>query len=174
MCIFVFSLILHTLCNLLYQGAKSCVYSFCWPHCQVFLLTFVRQISKPISSITKQLFNTLFCLYSQLFYQLFFFFQFPILRRNSFQIFQVCTHYGSQMSCSSNPECGWCPSDGICYLRTLTSKCASNLKTQKCPGICPNLPDCQSCNLFSSSNTDGYKSPKTSISQIIGNKNVCF
>ena len=76
------------------------------------------------------------------------------------------------MSCSSNPECGWCPSDGICYLRTLTSKCASNLKTQKCPGICPNLPDCQSCNLFSSSNTEGYKSQKTSISQIIGKKHA--
>ena len=72
------------------------------------------------------------------------------------------------MSCSSNPECGWCPSDGICYLRTLTSKCASNLKTQKCPGICPTLPDCQSCNLFSSSNNAGLKSQKPSVSQIIG------
>ena len=77
------------------------------------------------------------------------------------------------MSCSSNPECGWCPSDGICYLRTLTSKCASNLKTQKCPGICPTLPDCQSCNLFSSSNNNGASGFKKSrqnhpsVSQII-------
>ena len=65
------------------------------------------------------------------------------------------------MSCSSNPECGWCPSDGICYLRTLTAKCASNLKTMKCPGICPTLPNCQSCIQFSQT------SKSNSVSQII-------
>ena len=59
---------------------------------------------------------------------------------------KVCTHYGSQLSCSSNPECGWCPSDGICYLRTSTSSCKqSNLQTISCPGICPTLSDCRSC-----------------------------
>ncbi len=61
---------------------------------------------------------------------------------------QVCSHYGSQISCSSNPECGWCPTDGICYLRTSTDKCASNLKTVKCPGLCESLNDCQSCANF--------------------------
>ena len=56
-----------------------------------------------------------------------------------------CSNYGSQISCSSNPECGWCPTDGICYLRTQTGNCASNLKTVKCPGLCSTLPNCQSC-----------------------------
>ena len=69
------------------------------------------------------------------------------------------------MSCSSNPECGWCPSDGICYLRTLTAKCASNLKTMKCPGICPTLPNCQSCIQFSQT------SKSNSVSQIIDDLN---
>ena len=48
-------------------------------------------------------------------------------------------------SCSSNPECGWCQTDGICYLRTDAAKCTSNLKTVKCPGLCEALPNCQSC-----------------------------
>ena len=48
-------------------------------------------------------------------------------------------------SCSSNPECGWCQTDGICYLRTDAAKCTSNLKTVKCPGLCEALSSCQSC-----------------------------
>ena len=58
---------------------------------------------------------------------------------------KICSHYGSQVSCSANPECGWCPNDGVCYLRTATSKCTSNLKTVKCPGLCQAFQDCQSC-----------------------------
>ena len=72
-----------------------------------------------------------------------------------------CSNYGSQISCSSNPECGWCPTDGICYLRTQTGNCASNLKTVKCPGLCSSLPDCQSCTTHGS-----YT--KKSISLILG------
>ena len=53
---------------------------------------------------------------------------------------KVCTHYGSQSSCSSNPECGWCPTDGMCYLRTSTSSCSqSNLQTTACEGICSKI-----------------------------------
>ena len=66
---------------------------------------------------------------------------------------KVCTHYGSQISCSSNPECGWCPSDGVCYLRTSTSMCQqSNLQTTSCPGICPTLSNCKSCTLHGNPN----------------------
>ena len=59
---------------------------------------------------------------------------------------KVCTHYGSQSSCSSNPECGWCPTDGMCYLRTSTSSCSqSNLQTTACEGICSKISNCRSC-----------------------------
>ena len=75
---------------------------------------------------------------------------------------RVCGHYGSQISCSSNPECGWCPTDGICYLRTDTSNCASNLKTVQCPGLCPGLTDCQSCVLHGSRYDD-----RPAVSKII-------
>ena len=84
------------------------------------------------------------------------------LKRND----KVCSHYGSQISCSSNPECGWCPTDGICYLRTSTGSCASNLKTVKCPGICEGLPDCQSCALYSQENG------KKQVSQVIEELNL--
>ena len=48
---------------------------------------------------------------------------------------RVCPHYRSQASCSSNPECGWCPSDSNCYLRTSTGNCTvSNLQARTCPG----------------------------------------
>ena len=57
----------------------------------------------------------------------------------------VCAHYGSRVECSSNPQCGWCPTDGLCYLRSSTRNCTANLQTRSCPGICAALNNCQSC-----------------------------
>lgn len=42
-------------------------------------------------------------------------------------------------------DCGWCPSDNICYGRTFGANCTSNLQTTWCPGICPALHDCHAC-----------------------------
>ena len=62
-----------------------------------------------------------------------------------------CYRHRSQLSCTANPECGWCPADGICYQRTSGANCTSNLQTTQCPGVCPALPDCYSCIVHGSS-----------------------
>uniref|UniRef100_A0A0K2SV94 Multiple epidermal growth factor-like domains protein 8 n=1 Tax=Lepeophtheirus salmonis TaxID=72036 RepID=A0A0K2SV94_LEPSM len=62
---------------------------------------------------------------------------------------KVCSKYGSSSMCKANPECGWCSTTGICYPRTSTSNCSSNLRTNSCPGICPALKDCYSCVIHS-------------------------
>lgn len=56
-----------------------------------------------------------------------------------------CQRHPSQLSCTANPECGWCPADGVCYQRTSGANCTSNLQTTQCPGICPALADCYAC-----------------------------
>lgn len=65
-----------------------------------------------------------------------------------------CLRHRSQLSCTANPECGWCPADGICYQRTFGANCTSNLQTTQCPGICPALPDCYSCTIHGSVPTE--------------------
>jgi multipile epidermal growth factor-like domains protein 8 len=57
----------------------------------------------------------------------------------------VCVHHSSVNECLSNPECGWCSADGLCYGRTIGANCTTNLQTTRCPGICPALGDCHSC-----------------------------
>lgn len=49
------------------------------------------------------------------------------------------------MECTSNPECGWCSADEVCYGRTVGINCTTNLQTTRCPGVCPALGDCHSC-----------------------------
>ena len=61
-----------------------------------------------------------------------------------------CQRHPSQLSCTSNPTCGWCPSDGQCYQRTSGANCTSNLQTTQCPGICPALSDCFACTIHGS------------------------
>ena len=56
-----------------------------------------------------------------------------------------CQRHPTQLSCTANPECGWCPADGVCYQRTSGANCTSNLQTTQCPGICPALADCYAC-----------------------------
>jgi hypothetical protein len=72
-----------------------------------------------------------------------------------------CQRHPSQLSCTANPECGWCPADGVCYQRTSGANCTSNLQTTQCPGICPALGDCYSCtvhgNALTASNGDFVK-----------------
>lgn len=61
-----------------------------------------------------------------------------------------CQRHPSQLSCTANPECGWCPADGVCYQRTSGANCTSNLQTTQCPGICPALGDCYGCTIHGS------------------------
>lgn len=42
-------------------------------------------------------------------------------------------------------DCGWCPTDSVCYGRTFGANCTANLQTTYCPGICPALHDCYAC-----------------------------
>ena len=65
----------------------------------------------------------------------------------------TCLRHHSQLSCTANPECGWCPADGICYQRTSGANCTSNLQTTQCPGICQALPDCYSCTIHGNTAT---------------------
>lgn len=55
-----------------------------------------------------------------------------------------CRHHGLS-ECTSDPECGWCSADEICYGRTLGVNCTTNLQTTRCPGICPALSHCHAC-----------------------------
>ena len=64
-----------------------------------------------------------------------------------------CQRHPSQLSCTANPECGWCPADGVCYQRTSGANCTSNLQTTQCPGICPALADCYACTVHGSALT---------------------
>jgi len=57
----------------------------------------------------------------------------------------VCPRHHSHAECASNPECGWCSVDSVCYGRTLGVNCTTNLQTRRCPGICPALGTCHSC-----------------------------
>lgn len=59
-----------------------------------------------------------------------------------------CHNY-QQNECLSNPDCGWCSADNVCYGRTLgANNCTTNLQTMRCPGICPSLGECHSCLIF--------------------------
>lgn len=58
---------------------------------------------------------------------------------------QVCSRHHSLQECTSNPECGWCSADEVCYGRTVGINCTTNLQTRRCPGVCPALGDCHSC-----------------------------
>uniref|UniRef100_A0A1B0CSP3 Multiple epidermal growth factor-like protein 8 n=2 Tax=Lutzomyia longipalpis TaxID=7200 RepID=A0A1B0CSP3_LUTLO len=57
----------------------------------------------------------------------------------------LCYKHTSVTECLSDPECGWCSADGVCYGRTVGANCTTNLQTTRCPGICPALGDCHSC-----------------------------
>lgn len=61
-----------------------------------------------------------------------------------------CSNY-QQSECLSNPDCGWCSADNICYGRTVGANCTTNLQTTRCPGICPSLGNCHSCLIFGNS-----------------------
>ncbi|GFG35976.1 hypothetical protein Cfor_03559, partial [Coptotermes formosanus] len=63
----------------------------------------------------------------------------------TFEPEQVCSRYRNKIECTSNPECGWCSADEVCYGRTVGINCTTNLQTTRCPGICPALGDCHSC-----------------------------
>ncbi|KAJ4443468.1 hypothetical protein ANN_05140, partial [Periplaneta americana] len=63
----------------------------------------------------------------------------------TFEPEQVCSRYHNKIECTSNPECGWCSADEVCYGRTVGINCTTNLQTTRCPGICPALGDCHSC-----------------------------
>lgn len=58
---------------------------------------------------------------------------------------QICARHRTLQECTSNPECGWCSADEICYGRTVGINCTTNLQTTRCPGLCPALGDCHSC-----------------------------
>ncbi|XP_073988408.1 multiple EGF like domains 8 isoform X2 [Rhodnius prolixus] len=58
---------------------------------------------------------------------------------------QMCTRHHGLSECTSDPECGWCSADEICYGRTLGVNCTTNLQTTRCPGICPALSHCHAC-----------------------------
>lgn len=61
-----------------------------------------------------------------------------------------CQNY-QQNECLSNPDCGWCSADTLCYGRTVGANCTTNLQTARCPGICQSLGDCHSCLIFGKS-----------------------
>ncbi|KAK6618955.1 hypothetical protein RUM44_003336 [Polyplax serrata] len=63
----------------------------------------------------------------------------------SYEPEQICNRHRTLHECTSNPECGWCSADEICYGRTVGINCTTNLQTTRCPGICPALGDCHSC-----------------------------
>ncbi|KAL1124701.1 hypothetical protein AAG570_001325, partial [Ranatra chinensis] len=58
---------------------------------------------------------------------------------------QMCNRHRGLLECTVDPECGWCPSDEVCYGRTLGANCTTNLQTTRCPGICPGLTHCHAC-----------------------------
>ncbi|XP_055375614.1 multiple epidermal growth factor-like domains protein 8 isoform X2 [Condylostylus longicornis] len=58
---------------------------------------------------------------------------------------RFCHYHLTQITCLSDPECGWCSADSSCYGRTIGANCTTNLQTTRCPGICPSLGDCHSC-----------------------------
>lgn len=57
----------------------------------------------------------------------------------------VCPKHAGVSECLSDPECGWCSADNVCYGRTIGANCTTNLQTTRCPGICPALGDCHAC-----------------------------
>lgn len=57
----------------------------------------------------------------------------------------TCIRHTGVSECLSDPECGWCSADNVCYGRTIGANCTTNLQTTRCPGICPALGDCHSC-----------------------------
>ena len=84
-----------------------------------------------------------------------------------------CFRHRSQLSCTANPECGWCPADGVCYQRTSGANCTSNLQTTQCPGICPALPDCYSCIIHGSTSATPRSPTMTTDEKKIGNCAWC-
>ncbi|EDS32341.1 laminin subunit gamma-3 [Culex quinquefasciatus] len=70
----------------------------------------------------------------------------------------ACPRHASVTECLSDPECGWCSADGLCYGRTVGANCTTNLQTMRCRGICPALGDCHSCLIHGSSSTGNIKS----------------
>ncbi|KAG5668747.1 hypothetical protein PVAND_016674 [Polypedilum vanderplanki] len=62
-----------------------------------------------------------------------------------------CSVYKTSSECISNPACGYCSYDNICYYRTM-STCYTNLQTTRCHGICPTLRDCRSCLIHGNDN----------------------
>lgn len=57
----------------------------------------------------------------------------------------ICPKHVTVSECLSDPECGWCSADNVCYGRTIGANCTTNLQTTRCPGICPALGDCHAC-----------------------------
>lgn len=71
----------------------------------------------------------------------------------------MCIKHASVTECLSDPECGWCSADSVCYGRTIGANCTTNLQTTRCPGICASLGDCHSCLIHGSTNTtNSYRS----------------
>lgn len=44
---------------------------------------------------------------------------------------RTCSRHGDYVSCSADPECGWCSADEICYGRTIGANCTTNLQTTR-------------------------------------------
>lgn len=79
----------------------------------------------------------------------------------------VCTKHTTARECYSDPECGWCSADNICYGRTIGTNCTTNLQTTRCFGICPTLGDCHSC-LIHGSQSDGVVPSINSVANKLG------
>ncbi|XP_055593040.1 multiple epidermal growth factor-like domains protein 8 [Uranotaenia lowii] len=77
---------------------------------------------------------------------------------DSFEPEAACPKHTSVTECLSDPECGWCSADSICYGRTIGANCTTNLQTTRCRGICPVLGDCHSCLIHGASSNIGFKS----------------
>ncbi|XP_065078697.1 multiple epidermal growth factor-like domains protein 8 [Ochlerotatus camptorhynchus] len=70
----------------------------------------------------------------------------------------ACPKHTSVNECLSDPECGWCSADNVCYGRTVGANCTTNLQTTRCRGICPALGDCHSCLIHGSAAKGSSKS----------------
>ncbi|XP_058820306.1 multiple epidermal growth factor-like domains protein 8 [Topomyia yanbarensis] len=77
---------------------------------------------------------------------------------DTFEPEAACPRHASVTECLSDPECGWCSADSVCYGRTIGANCTTNLQTTRCRGICPSLGDCHSCLIHGSSSLGSFKS----------------
>lgn len=76
----------------------------------------------------------------------------------------LCPKHTGVSECLSDPECGWCSADNVCYGRTIGANCTTNLQTTRCPGVCPALGDCHACLIH------GLSSKEESVTHSVANK----